>query len=106
MRRRRSVAEVELGRRPFPFSPLPQRERPMFRCNHYLVSLSVVLVTSALVVGCSEDEQATPRVTFESGISSGKRPPAECGKAEDPWFQIGSFGNPAQGKVDPLDPES
>jgi hypothetical protein len=75
----------------------------MFRRQHLLVSLSVALVTAAL--GCKDDEQATPRVTFDSTISPGKHTSKECAQTGT-WFTIGSFGNPALGKVNPDDPES
>ncbi len=77
----------------------------MFRRQHLLVSFSVVLVTAALASGCSEDTQHTPRVTFDGSINPGKHGPVECPKSASPWFQIGSFGNPSLGRVNPNDLE-
>ena len=77
----------------------------MFRRQHVLVSLSVALVTSAVVAGCKDDTQATPRVTFDSRIDRGSHTGAECTQTGT-WFTIGSFGNPALGRVNPDDPES
>ena len=75
----------------------------MIRRQHLLVSLSVALVTSALA--CGEDVQATPRVTFDSSISPGKHSSKDCTQTGT-WFTIGSFGNPALGRVNPDDKES
>ena len=55
--------------------------------------------------GTSGTPLATPRVTFESTISPGTHPAKVCPKTGT-WFTIGSFGNPALGRVDPSDPES
>jgi len=48
---------------------------------------------------------ATPRVTFDSTIAPGTHTVKECPKTGT-WVTIGSFGNPALGRVDPSDPES
>jgi hypothetical protein len=77
----------------------------MFRRQHLLVSLSVALVTSIVVIGCKNDTQATPRVTFDSSIGPGSHSAAECTQ-KGTWFSIGSFGNPALGRENPDDPES
>ena len=77
----------------------------MFRRQHLLVSLSVALVTSILVIGCKNDTQATPRVTFDSTIKAGSHSSQECTQTGT-WFTIGSFGNPALGREKPDDPES
>ena len=77
----------------------------MFRRQHLLVSLSVALVTSILVVGCKDDQQATPRVTFDSSIKAGSHSTTECAQTGT-WLTIGSFGNPALGRENPDDPES
>src|SRR4051794_1808182 len=77
----------------------------MFRRQHLLVSSTVALVALALAGGCSSTTQATPRITFDSSISPGKHSSAECTQTGT-WFTIGSFGNPALGKVNPEDPES
>lgn len=78
----------------------------MFRRQHLLVSFSVAFVTSALAAGCSDNTQATPRVTFDSSIGPGKHSSAECSQQAAPWFTIGSFGNPALGRENPDDPSS
>jgi len=77
----------------------------MFRRQHLLVSLSVALVTSILVIGCKEDTQATPRVTFDSSIAAGKHSSTECTQ-KGAWFSIGSFGNPGLGEKPSDDPEN
>lgn len=77
----------------------------MFRRQHLLVSLSVALIMSILVIGCKEDTQATPRVTFESRIALGTHSPTECTQ-KGTWFTIGSFGNPGLGRENPDDPAS
>jgi hypothetical protein len=75
-------------------------------CRHHLLaSFSAVVFTVALSSGCSEDENPTPRVTFDSSIAPGTHKQAECPKT-GLWFTIGSFGTPAAGRVDPNDPES
>src|SRR6476469_5254186 len=82
---------------------------PMFRRQLRFTSVvSVTLVTGLIVAtanGCSDDKQATPRVAFESTVSPGTHKSADCGKTGT-WFTIGSFGNPALGRVNPDDPES
>jgi len=77
----------------------------MFRRQHLLVSLSVALVTSVLLIGCKNDTQATPRVTFDSSIRPGTHSSMECTQTGT-WFTIGSFGNPALGRENAEDPES
>ena len=77
----------------------------MFRRQHLLVSLSVALLAAVFGSGCEDDVQATPRVTFDSTISPGKHSSKECAQTGT-WFTIGSFGNPALGRVNPEDPES
>lgn len=81
----------------------------MFRRHHSFATrgiCSLALVTGIAAVGCSDDPQATPRVTFDSEIGPGTHSPTECGKPGGTWLQIGSFGNPALGRVDPANPES
>jgi hypothetical protein len=78
----------------------------MFRSHHLIASLVVVGVSASLSAGCAEDEIATPRVVIDSTISPGSgRTAKECPETGS-WFQIGSFGNPAAGKVDENNPES
>jgi len=77
----------------------------MFRRQHLIVSLSVVLVTAAVTSGCKDEVQATPRVTFDSSIALGKHSSKECTQTGS-WFKIGSFGNPALGRTNPDDPAS
>ncbi|MDB4935997.1 MAG: hypothetical protein JWP87_2969 [Labilithrix sp.] len=86
----------------------------MFRRHHLSASLrsvrfaSVVLVTGLVAAsanGCSDPEQATPRVAFDSSVFPGKHPATGCGKTGT-WFTIGNFGNPALGRMNPADPES
>lgn len=78
----------------------------MFRSHHLLVSVLVVGLTAAMSAGCAEDEVATPRVIIDSTISPGAgRTNKECPETGT-WFQIGSFGNPAAGRVDEANPES
>jgi len=55
--------------------------------------------------GSSGSPGATPRVTFDSSISPGAHSAKECGKTGT-FFTVGSFGNPALGRVNPNDPES
>jgi hypothetical protein len=73
--------------------------------RHLLVSFSVAVVTAALGGGCSDNVQATPRVTFESTISPGRHTSMECTQTGT-WFTIGSFGNPALGHQNPADDQS
>jgi hypothetical protein len=75
----------------------------MFRRHHLLVSASVALVTSVLAAGCSDNKQATPRVTFDSLILPGTHPPADCPEKSD-WLTIGEFGNPAAVPAVPVRP--
>lgn len=83
----------------------------MFRRHHAsprLGFISVALVTGigiATAPGCSDPEQATPKLAFESEVSSGSHKSTECGKTGT-WFTIGSFGTPALGRENPDDPES
>lgn len=77
----------------------------MFRRHHLFATLSVALVSGIASAGCSDDPQATPRVTFESEVTPGSHSSKDCGKTGT-WFEIGSFGNPALGRKDPADPES
>ena len=77
----------------------------MFRRHHFFVSLSVALVTGILSWGCKKDTQATPRVTFESEIQAGSHTVKDCGQSGI-WLTIGSFGNPALGRMDPANPDS
>lgn len=80
----------------------------MFRHHSFAVRgiCSLALVTGIVsAAGCSDDPQATPRVTFDSQVTPGTHSSKECGKTGT-WFQIGSFGNPALGRKDPADPES
>lgn len=75
----------------------------MFRRHHALSALSVLAFASVSTVGCSEEEQATPKVTFTSEITSGTHPSADC-RETGPWLNIGSFGNVSTGeKVQPVD---
>lgn len=87
----------------------------MFRRHQILASLSVALVTVAVSTGasgCADEQQSTPRVTFDSDVTPGTHAGKknQTGGAECPqtgtWFTIGSFGNPARGRVDPSNPES
>ena len=48
---------------------------------------------------------AIPQVTFASDVSRGTHSAAECSKSGT-LLEIGSFGNPALGRVDPADPTS
>jgi hypothetical protein len=66
----------------------------MFRRHHLLVSASVALFTSVLAAGCSDNKQATPRVTFDSFILPGSHAPSECPEKAN-WLTIGEFGKPA-----------
>ena len=75
----------------------------MFRRQHVLVSLSVAFVAS--VLACSSDTQATPRAIFDSTVTHGTHSSSECSQTGT-WFTIGSFGNPAQGRTNPADPNS
>jgi hypothetical protein len=80
----------------------------MFRRHHCFAArgiCSLALVSGVVAAGCSEEQQATPRVTFDSQITPGTHSSKECGKTGT-WFQIGSFGNPALGRKDPANPES
>jgi hypothetical protein len=83
----------------------------MFRRHQLSANLrfaSVAFVTAIVAAsanGCSDPEQATPRITFESQVFPGTHKSTECGKTGT-WFTIGSFGNPARGRVNPEDPES
>lgn len=77
----------------------------MYRPYHFVVSLSAALLVTVLSAGCKDDTQATPRITFDSDIKAGKHAVKDCGKS-GPWFNIGSFGNPALGRVDPANPDS
>ena len=77
----------------------------MFRRQHLLVSLSVALFSLVIAGGCSENTQATPRVTFESSIAKGKHSSTECTQS-GPWFGIGSFGNPGRGEKPSDDPDN
>ena len=75
----------------------------MFRRHHALSALTVVAFVGVSTVGCSEDEQATPKVTFTSEITSGSHPSADC-RETGPGLNIGSFGNVSTGeKVQPVD---
>lgn len=72
--------------------------------GHLLVSVSVCLITAALAGGCSDNTQATPRITFEGSISPGRHTDPKlgdiCTAQFSPWFTIGSFGNPGLGHKD------
>jgi len=46
---------------------------------------------------------AKPRVTFDSTIAPGTHTQVQCPRTGT-WLTIGSFGNPAAGRVDPNDP--
>jgi hypothetical protein len=72
----------------------------MFRRHHLFASLSVALVTAVCIAssGCSDPEQATPRVIFTSEIAGGSHPASECGKS-GLSLEIGSFGNPGLGRT-------
>jgi hypothetical protein len=65
----------------------------------------LALLAALAAASCSEDVQATPRVTFSSEVLPGTHTAKECGKT-GPWLEIGSFGNPALGRKVPTDPES
>ena len=75
----------------------------MFRRQHVLVSLSVAFVAS--VLACSSDTQATPRLIFDSTVTPGSHTSTQCGQTGT-WLTIGSFGNPALGRVNTQDPNS
>jgi hypothetical protein len=77
----------------------------MFRRHHVFATLTVALVTGIVTAGCSDDPQATPRVTFESDVTPGTNSPKDCPETNT-WFTIGDFGNPGLGRVDPADPNS
>lgn len=77
----------------------------MLRRHHLLVSLAAAVTLAVLSAGCSEDEKATPRITFDSTIAPGTHTTQECPESGT-WFTIGAFGNPALGRVDPANPES
>ena len=77
----------------------------MFRRQYLFAIASVASVVAATSVGCSDRAQATPRVTFESQVTAGSHPMAGCGKTGE-WFDIGSFGNPQLGHMNPDDPNS
>ncbi|MBX3190279.1 MAG: hypothetical protein KF819_24990 [Labilithrix sp.] len=77
----------------------------MFRRHHFIASLVVIGVSTSLSA-CADDEVATPRVVIDSQISPGAgRSNKECPETGT-WIQIGSFGNPAAGRVDENNPES
>jgi len=78
----------------------------MTRRTHALVALLAVTGIAVLSAGCSEDEQATPRVTFDSSIGVGSAGATKCPEKSGTWFTIGSFGNPALGRKDETNPES
>lgn len=80
----------------------------MFRRYHSFAArgiCSLTFVSGVVAAGCSEPQQAIPRVTFDSQLTLGTHSSRECGKT-GAWFQIGSFGNPALGRKDPQNPES
>ncbi len=68
----------------------------MFRRQHALAAVTVLVLSPVLAGGCSSDKKATPRVTFDSQISPGSHSSTDCPETGT-WFQIGSFGNPAAG---------
>jgi hypothetical protein len=76
----------------------------MFR-RHHLCFAVIAGVVALSANGCSDPEQATPRITFDSQVFPGTHKSTECGKTGT-WFTIGSFGNPALGRTNPMDPES
>jgi hypothetical protein len=70
--------------------------------------ISVAFVAGLVAVsanGCSDPAKATPRVAFDSQVQPGTHKSTECGQT-GPWFSIGSFGNPALGRVNDADPTS
>ena len=81
----------------------------MFRRHHSFAvrGLCTLALGTGIVAaaGCSDEQQATPRVTFESTVTPGTHSSKECGKTGT-WFTIGSFGNPALGRKVPANPES
>ncbi len=75
----------------------------MVRLHHALSVLFAIGAVGLSAAGCSEDEKATPRVTFYSEVTGGGHTKQECPETGK-WFEIGSFGNPATGeKVAPVD---
>lgn len=75
----------------------------MVRLHHALSVLFALAAAGASTTGCSDDEKATPRVTFHSEVTAGGHTKQECPETGI-WFDIGSFGNPATGeKVQPID---
>lgn len=77
----------------------------MFRRHQLLAVALLSFATAALSSGCSEDEQSTPRVTFDSEVAPGSNPAKECPQTGT-WLTVGNFGNPARGRTNPADPES
>jgi hypothetical protein len=75
----------------------------MFRRHHLLVSASVALFTSVVAAGCSDNKQATPRVTFDSLVLPGSHPSTDCPE-KNTWLTIGTFGNPAAVPPVPVHP--
>jgi hypothetical protein len=81
----------------------------MIRRHHSFAArgiCSLALATGIVSAGCSDEPQATPRVTFESQVVPGAHTQQECPGRTGAWLEIGSFGNPALGRVDPANPES
>lgn len=64
----------------------------MIRANSLSLALLAALTLSA--AGCSDPEPATAQVIFTSQIDPGANPPSGCPESGT-WFDIGSFGNPA-----------
>lgn len=63
----------------------------MIRRHHVIATVSVFALV--LASACSDDEQATARVTFESTIERGTHKSSDCPES-GPWLVIGAFGNP------------
>lgn len=76
----------------------------MFRRQHVVTVAIATLVACGLsATGCSEEEKATPRVTFSSQVSPGSHTSKECPESGS-WFTIGDFGAPSSGiPVRPVD---
>ncbi len=75
----------------------------MFRREHGLAALTWIAAVSAVSTsGCSDDDPKPARVIFESTISPGSNPPAECPES-GVWFSIGTFGAPPAVPAKPIE---